>query len=243
MSMWTNFSPGTGDLSALIPLVSGSTPKHPPAPSALGQFEYHAESDRRRRSMTVDSTSGLEALLAEMEEGHAANERAHNMLLQGTGETYDMKNLFKSSGEPSQLMRQSSTYQLPTPDTESTSPNGFGGRNVSSAPASCYLSPEGAASPYVTASTTASSVSRIIPSVDAPHVEFSTTRVAPPTSLHIPPSNFVPPPPMCMFFSPQYRDLERGKVGVWKGDLEIVGRGGGTFSILIVGEEGTGHFW
>ena len=239
MSMWTNFSPGTGDLSALIPLINNntSTPKHPPAPSALGQFEYQGE-PARRRSTTVDSTSGLEALLAEMEEGHAANERAHNML-QGT--TIDMDNLFKSPGP--QFLRQNSTYQLPTPDTESTSPNGFDGRNVSSAPASCHLSPEGAGSPYVTASTTASSVSRLIPSIADPILMELPTRVAPPMSVHIPPSTFVPPPPMCMFFSPQYRDLEKGKVGVWKGDLEIVGRGGGTFSILIVGEEGTGHFW
>jgi hypothetical protein len=46
-----------------------------------------------------------------------------------------------------------------------------------------------------------------------------------------------------MFFSPAFHDLQKGKVGVWKGDLEVRGKGGGKFSILIVGEEATGHFW
>lgn len=48
---------------------------------------------------------------------------------------------------------------------------------------------------------------------------------------------------MCMFFTPAFRDLQKGKVGVWKGDLEIRGRGGGKFNVLIVGEEGSDHLW
>jgi hypothetical protein len=32
-------------------------------------------------------------------------------------------------------------------------------------------------------------------------------------------------------------------VGVWKGDLEIKGRGGGIFSVLVVGEEATEYLW
>lgn len=48
---------------------------------------------------------------------------------------------------------------------------------------------------------------------------------------------------MCMFFSPAFHDLQKDKVGVWKGDLEIRGRGGGKFSVLIVGEQSTGHLW
>ena len=59
----------------------------------------------------------------------------------------------------------------------------------------------------------------------------------------MPDATFVPPPPMCMFFSPAFKDLKQGKVGVWKGDLEMRGRGGGNFSILIVGEETTSHLW
>jgi hypothetical protein len=46
-----------------------------------------------------------------------------------------------------------------------------------------------------------------------------------------------------MFFNPSFKDLQKGKVGVWKGDLKIRGRGGGVFSVLIVGEEGSGDLW
>lgn len=61
--------------------------------------------------------------------------------------------------------------------------------------------------------------------------------------LSFPSTPCIPPPPMCMFFSPSFHDLHSGKVGVWKGDLEIKGRGGGIFSVLIVGEEVTGYLW
>jgi hypothetical protein len=61
--------------------------------------------------------------------------------------------------------------------------------------------------------------------------------------LIIPTPPFVSPPPMCMFFQPTFRDLQAGKVAVWKGDLTIRGRGGGTFNILIVGEEGSDRYW
>jgi len=46
-----------------------------------------------------------------------------------------------------------------------------------------------------------------------------------------------------MFFNSSFRDLQQGKVGVWKGDLDLKGKGGGTFSVLIVGEEVSGHLW
>ncbi|RSH94140.1 hypothetical protein EHS25_003943 [Saitozyma podzolica] len=63
----------------------------------------------------------------------------------------------------------------------------------------------------------------------------------PAMQLALPPALFNTPPLMCMFFSPSFRDLQKGKVGVWKGDLEIKGRGGGKFSVLIVGEEAIGY--
>ncbi|ORX35785.1 hypothetical protein BD324DRAFT_657237 [Kockovaella imperatae] len=241
LSQWTNFSPGTNDLSSLLGV--GITPKHTiNVPSSLGQFEFHAEADRRTSS-AEQSVNGLEALLAEIEEGHAANERAAVTEDGETENTYGNDVLFKA--KRAQPSRQPSLYQLPTPNTDTTSPAGLERRHSSSAPGSCALSPEHAASPYVTASTTASAVSRAIPSVAAPAATEGSQgpRVAPPTSVPMPTSTFVPPPPMCMFFSPQFRDLEKGKVGVWKGDLEITGRGGGRFSILIVGEENTGHLW
>jgi hypothetical protein len=48
---------------------------------------------------------------------------------------------------------------------------------------------------------------------------------------------------MALFFPPSFRDLQHGKVGVWKGNLEIKGIVGGMFSVLIVGEETTGYLW
>lgn len=71
----------------------------------------------------------------------------------------------------------------------------------------------------------------------------SARRAPPPSQIALAPVPFIPPPPMCMFFTPAFRDLQKGKVGVWKGDLEIRGRGGGKFNVLIVGEEGSDHLW
>lgn len=101
--------------------------------------------------------------------------------------------------------------------------------------------PDEAASPFVTAnsahsyasSSTSSTVSRTIPSTRAPH----------PTMLPMPTATFIPPPPMCMFFNPSFKDLTVGKLGVWKGDLEVKGRGGGRFAVLVVGETGTDYLW
>lgn len=71
----------------------------------------------------------------------------------------------------------------------------------------------------------------------------SARRAPPPSQIALQSVPFIPPPPMCMFFTPTFRDLQKGKVGVWKGDLEIRGRGGGKFNVLIVGEEGSDHLW
>lgn len=71
----------------------------------------------------------------------------------------------------------------------------------------------------------------------------TSSRRAPPAQIALQAVPFIPPPPMCMFFTPAFRDLQKGKVGVWKGDLEIRGRGGGKFNVLIVGEEGSDHLW
>jgi hypothetical protein len=61
--------------------------------------------------------------------------------------------------------------------------------------------------------------------------------------LASPPPRLIVPPPLCMFFTPSFHDLQNGKIGVWKGDLDIRRKGGGKFSVLIVGEEATGHIW
>jgi hypothetical protein len=51
----------------------------------------------------------------------------------------------------------------------------------------------------------------------------------PAMQLALPTAQFIAPPPTCMFFSPSFRDLQKPKVAVWKGDLEIKGRRGGKF--------------
>ena len=61
--------------------------------------------------------------------------------------------------------------------------------------------------------------------------------------LPMPTDAFVPPPPMCMFFNPSFKDLQVGKVGVWQGDLVIRGRDGGKFGIMVIGETDTGSLW
>jgi hypothetical protein len=46
-----------------------------------------------------------------------------------------------------------------------------------------------------------------------------------------------------MFFNPSFRDITQGKLGVWKGELEVKGQSGGNFNILIIGEQGTENIW
>jgi hypothetical protein len=108
-------------------------------------------------------------------------------------------------------------------------------------------------SPFVSGGSmlsSATSASTNIPSVPPEAAEtggmvaVKTPRPRAPTlQLPLPDVPFIPPPPMCMFFSPAFRDLQEGKVAVWKGDLTIRGRGGGRFNILIIGEASSGHLW
>ena len=252
LSLWTNMSPAHGDASAFLagPSNAASTSRTSfPFPSSLAPYELHAESDRRH-SLGVESVAGLDALLAEMEESQVAMDRAATQAQVETPSSSELFGSRPSTGKrPLPRSRLSSFYQLPTPETTNTdSPSLPKDRQASSAPASRQLSPElQVTSPFFTASTdSTSAVSHSIPIEKASVKSLEAVvgaRANHPTSLTLPSPNFVPPPPMCMFFSPQFRDLDKGKVGVWKGDLVVKGRGGGTFSILIVGEEGSGHLW
>jgi hypothetical protein len=44
-----------------------------------------------------------------------------------------------------------------------------------------------------------------------------------------------------MFFSPSFKDLTQGKIGAWRGDLNV--KGAGKFSILVIAENGTENTW
>jgi hypothetical protein len=46
-----------------------------------------------------------------------------------------------------------------------------------------------------------------------------------------------------MFFNPSFKDITQGKLGVWKGELEVKGQSGGRFSILVIGEQGSENIW
>ena len=241
LSQWTNFTPGLGDLSSSFDGSSGLTPRGSFShPSNLAQFEFHFETEPVREALS-ESMGGIDEMIAAMEEGNEANERemvqaaaaAHQVARESSaGRT-------KATYLPPTIAPDTA-YQFPTPDTEGDSPAQDDTQKVTSLPGD--FSPTSMASPFVTASSTAlSTLSKIIPSTA--EAGPSGNRASHPTCLTMPTEAFVPPPPMCMFFSPAFKDLQKGKIGVWKGDLELRGGGGGSFSILIVGEESTGHFW
>ena len=220
-TQWMNVTPGAvADFHNSLG-SSGFTPRG----SVSSPFEFRFEPDLRRSSLARnegdEQARGIDEILAAMEDGKEALERA---ITQAAVEQGKMpKNHCIGTS-------RSAEFQLLTPETD-----GSDTPHVSASRQGSFHSPESMASPYVTASSaTASIVSKVLPVV---------SRRLPPTSLMMPNANFVPPPPMCMFFSPAFKDLQQGKVGVWKGDLEIRGRGGGKFSVLIVGEQSTGHLW
>jgi len=225
----------------------------------------------RRTSYEDGSTGrGIVELLAEMEEGREANERKAarekeqevetetEVRIVTPGQTTYTPGLDKKDTSSS----IAETY-LPTPETNSSnspasrqlqsqSGNSSGPSTASSSSfivplepdlshsnsnSHSHLEPEQAVSPYVTGGsvgTSCSTVSRALSTGSrAPH----------PTSVTIPTNSFVPPPPMCMFFNPSFKDITQGKIGAWKGELEIKGPSGGVFSVLIIGETGTEDVW
>ncbi|KAK4690020.1 hypothetical protein P7C73_g81, partial [Tremellales sp. Uapishka_1] len=124
--------------------------------------------------------------------------------------------------EEDQRAQSTMSFQLPTPPTD-TSGSPPSVQTDLRKPITA-ISPVSMTSPFVTPNS-------------------FPARQPPPTHCSIPTKPFVPPPPMCMFFNPSFKDLQKGKVGIWKGDLNVRGRGGGRFSVLIVGEESNGHMW
>lgn len=214
-------------------------------PSSLANiFEPREDLGERRGSVLIENEdgSGIDELLAQMEEEESQRQftqHAEAALQDLTpAHTPAVKDTEKqTSGQ------RNSLAAFPTPETDgSITPsltNTLSHTTSDGQKQSEIATPEDqACSPYVTAnsitsSSTTSTVSRAIPSTRGPR----------PTSVEMPKSTFIPPPPMCMFFNPAFKDLTAGKLGVWRGDLEVRGRGGGKFSVVVVGEAGTDYLW
>lgn len=240
LSQWTNLTPGFGgDFNSLFGTQTPSGSRNAIQPSNLGQFEFHVDHDAHRPS--IGSIGGIDEILASMEKEQEAEDRDLN-----EAASVRATPVTAITALPASLPQSSSTstFQLPTPETDNDLSSGTPRRIsvVESKLAMSHFSPESMASPYVTGSSgTISHVSKELTPVAS--TASVGNRAAHPTSLPMPTEAFIPPPPMCMFFNPSFKDLQKGKVGVWKGDLLLRGKGGGTFNVLIVGEEVSGHLW
>jgi hypothetical protein len=248
LAQWTNLTPGFGgDFSSLF--GAQSTPRQSIShPSNLGQFEFHMDNDNTHRGSISNSIGGIDEILASMEKEQEAEDREYHAAATKTAEPVPalVKNESTPAASQTNSSRSGSTFQLPTPETDSDQVADTPRRQSIIAGAGLAMStfsPDSMASPFVTASSGTTSIISKDLTVVHPANPATNARAAHPTSLVMPTDAFVPPPPMCMFFNPSFRDLQKGKVGVWKGDLMLRGKGGGTFNVLIVGEEVSGHLW
>ncbi|RSH87262.1 hypothetical protein EHS25_003171 [Saitozyma podzolica] len=242
-------STGTGANSPKSLAVTGVAG---PGPSSLAfEIGWEASQEQHRRSSTSrtdegDSTKGIDDLIAAMEEGREAHER-HLVAQAAAMSSFQHQQQAASTslaGNGKAVTRTASdatAMHLPTPETDSSESPGI--IPAPDAARICALPATPATSNGSVSSTfTVSKVVQKQP-VATSQTTPQTGHAKPAMQLSLPEASFVPPPPMCMFFSPSFHDLQNGKVGVWKGDLEIKGRGGGNFSVLIVGEEATGYLW
>lgn len=249
---WTTSTPGF-DWSNILNMSTVNSPFDPREDNV----------GNHRRTSYESNGRGIVELLAEMEEGREASERTANL----AARKEEMEVRIITPGQTTYTPGNTDTDKkdkiesyLPTPETDSSnspasashrqyqrqSQSGSGSGPSTASSSSfivplesdhAHLEPEQAVSPYVTGgsiTTSCSTVSRALSTGSrAPH----------PTSVTIPTNSFVPPPPMCMFFNPSFKDITQGKIGAWKGELEIKGPSGGVFSVLIIGETGTEDIW
>ena len=232
MSPWTHMTPGV-DLAPSLGPLAGFTPRGSvsnPFIHTHSQYDFGFEPDSRRGSASrVDADEQarrIDEMIAAMEEDKEAVETAF---------VQDAENSTPFTSAKAKSV--SDEFQIPTPDTECSTSPAARLMGADSRKGSFQHTPDSMASPYVTASSSAtvSTVSKIVPAAPV--------RQPKPKQLRMPNAPFIPPPPMCMFFSPAFRDLQEGKVGVWKGDLTVRGRGGGKFSVLVVGEASSAQLW
>jgi hypothetical protein len=232
---WTTLTPGF-DWSNILNGVGNSVAD--PREDTVG--------GHRRSSYGNDESRGIDELLAEMEEGREVSERRASMAREREVKIITPGQTTFTPGttppdDKAKLPASVAKTHLPTPETVSSLSNSpstqnFTRQNSNRSPPEVE-EPDQAKSPYVTGGsvgTSCSTVSRALSTGSrAPH----------PTSVTIPENSFVPPPPMCMFFNPSFKDITQGKIGAWKGDLDIKGSSGGRFSILVIAETGSEDTW
>ncbi|WVW83995.1 hypothetical protein I302_106020 [Kwoniella bestiolae CBS 10118] len=259
VSQWMNLTPSGWNTDALF---GGGNDNNTAARNVSGGFPFPMNADlgsealAARRASLAKTENGddaniksIDEILASMEEGKEENERA----MMAANLTSDPQisvpfMLPMESGHPTNEAgpsRQNSTYQFPTPETDSSNSPSSG--KMSNKPTTT-LSPVSMASPHVTAGSITSTLVGPSPTatIQQPHPPTG-GKPHPlkqrPTQLSMPAVDFIPPPPMCMFFNPSFENLTDGKAGIWRGDLEVRGRGGGKFPILVIGEKDTEHLW
>ncbi|WRT66461.1 uncharacterized protein IL334_003420 [Kwoniella shivajii] len=258
VSQWMNLTPSGWNTAALFggnnesqKNINGAFPF--PLNSDLGSEALFARRTSLAKTEVGDDNNikGIDEILASMEEGKEDDERAmmvENMANQD--KLLNQQSSLESSNAGGIPSQQNSTFQFPTPETDHT--NSPPVRRSSKT--ANTLSPVSLASPYVTAGsltstligpspTTATSSTFPSMSSDMPSSGKIASLKRRPTQLSMPPVEFIPPPPMCMFFNPSFENLTDGKAGIWRGDLEVKGRGGGKFPIIVVGEKDTEHLW
>lgn len=260
ISQWTTLTPNAGSewpsLGTTLASGSGLTPRRPFSPALglppIGLSDPAEGSSRPVSRAEGDGLNGIDEILAQIEDTNELRENEANASvdcpewLQTRLEDHESDHLgTEFAGDPDKERNgsESSTFSSESPVDQMV-----GSRT---------------SSPFVSAASmfSVTSASTTIPLVPLPSdtpqdlekqptvrpvaktaASFRSRQQAP-KQLDLPIVPFIPPPPMCMFFSPTFRDLQKDKVGVWKGDLSVRGRGGGTFNILIVGEQGSDHLW
>ncbi|WWD17216.1 hypothetical protein CI109_101654 [Kwoniella shandongensis] len=245
LSQWMNLTPGAWS-SQVNPIDATFNIAKPQSDGSSafpfpfnGQLE--ASSAHRRMSLAkpdVDESyiRGIDEILAGMEDGKEEHERE---MVSATLAAQASEAIQEEQKQPP--TRQNSMIQFPTPETDSSnSPpvRQSGGKAFSPVSMASPFVSSGSTSGIIPSSGSSTSTTSAPGSSSKPH-----NKPRPTQQLSMPPVDFIPPPPMCMFFNPSFENLTDGKAGIWRGDLEVRGRGGGKFPIIVVGEKGTENLW
>ncbi|EIW70424.1 hypothetical protein TREMEDRAFT_73458, partial [Tremella mesenterica DSM 1558] len=209
VQQWMNLTPSGLDIAAFL----GTTPKGSTFPEAP-ITDYFPHTEPTRSSTMVSDAIQNEVI---------------NDLITAIEDREDdavSKELAEWDEQVKEKTKDLALYQLPTPETDRLDSPSLPG----TAPHSSQTLP----------STRQNSTSTQVLSPETVPPTPTSSRSHPHPSvgwkLPMPIEKFVPPPPMCMFFNPSFKDLQKGKVGLWQGDLVLRGKNGGKFGILIIGE-------